>query len=323
LQAHNISGLTFSQRLRVLMDDRNITQVIMAREVGVSQGAVSGWLNGALPKMDKLLKIARTLGVKPEDIISVESLRGAVQAADMLASQAGGGADHENAVFNQLMSGARGKLKAAREAKGLSVKEVAKAVGYSLGVYQSIEDGQSGMGEKMARKIAKVLDIDVQELTNGSDHMIDRGPTSGTFGAVPDLRLPPGMTAKYVPLISLAQCGPDMVWTDDGYAGEGVIAFNCADPKAFAVKLSGDSMQPKYDAGDTAIIYPSRLPSNGDVVLARLDDAHGGDVMVKLYQSSAGNVTLSSYNPTYQPMSWPRSAFAILYPVAQITKNLI
>jgi SOS-response transcriptional repressor LexA len=220
------------------------------------------------------------------------------------------------------VTGARAKLKAAREAKGMTPKQLAEAVGYSLGVYQNIEDGRSSMGEKMARKIAKVLDIDVEDLTNGSDHMIDRGPTSGTFGAVPDIGLPPGMTAKYVPLISLAQCGPNMVWTDDGYAGEGVIAFNCKDPKAFAVRLNGDSMQPKYDPGDTAIIYPSFPPANGDVVLARLDESHGGDVMIKLYQSRANDVTLMSYNPIYPPQTWPRSAFACVYPVDQVLKQL-
>jgi SOS-response transcriptional repressor LexA len=186
----------------------------------------------------------------------------------------------------------------------------------------NIEEGRSQMGEKMAIKAANILGIDVEELMRGSDHLVDRSPSGGTFGAIPDIHLPPGMTAKFVPLLSLAECGPSMTWTDDGYAGEGVLAINCKDPKAFAVKLSGDSMSPKYDAGDTAIIYPSHTPCNGDVVLARLDDQHGGDVMIKLYQKSADTITLSSYNPVYQPMQYPRESFALIYPVAQITKNL-
>ncbi|MFZ2279510.1 MAG: LexA family transcriptional regulator [Prosthecobacter sp.] len=221
------------------------------------------------------------------------------------------------------VTGARAKLKTAREAKGMTQAELAKAIGYSdLGIYQNIEDGRSQMGEKMAIKAAKILGIDVSDLMDGSDHLVDRSPSGGTFGAVPDIRLPPGMTAKFVPLLSLAECGPSMTWTDEAYAGEGALVFDCKDPKAFAVKLSGDSMQPKYDAGETAIIYPSFQPRNGDVVLARLDDEHGGDVMVKVYQKSADVVTLSSYNPVYQPMSYPRDSFALIYPVAQITKNL-
>ncbi|MCF7785581.1 MAG: LexA family transcriptional regulator [Prosthecobacter sp.] len=221
------------------------------------------------------------------------------------------------------VTGARAKLKTAREAKGVTQAQLAKAIGYSdLGTYQNIEDGHSQMGEKMAIKAAKILGIDVSELMDGSDHLVDRSPSGGTFGAVPDIRLPPGMTAKFVPLLSLAECGPAMTWTDEAYAGEGALVFDCKDPKAFAVKLSGDSMQPKYDAGETAIIYPSFQPRNGDVVLARLNDDLGGDVMVKLYQKSGDTITLSSYNHVYQPMTYPRASFALIYPVAQITKNL-
>jgi len=222
------------------------------------------------------------------------------------------------------VTGARAKLREARIRKGLSPQELARLMGYSdAGTYIAIEEGRSQMGEKMARKAAEILDLDVSDLMDGSDHPIDRSPSGGTFGAIPDIRLPPGMTAKYVPLLSLAQCGPEMSWTDEGYTGEGVVAFNCKDPKAFAVKLAGDSMQPKYDAGDTAIIYPSHEPKNGDVVLARLNDDHGGDVMIKLYSHSNGTVTLTSYNSAvYGPIVWPRAAFALIYPVAQITKNL-
>lgn len=221
------------------------------------------------------------------------------------------------------LTGARAKLRHAREAKGLTQAQMAKQMGYSkVSTYIDIEEGRSQMGEKMARKAADLLGLDVSELMDGSDHPIDRTPSVGTFGAVPDIQMPPGMKAKFVPLISLAECGPDMVWTDDGYNGEGVLAIDCADPKAFAVKLSGDSMQPKYDAGDKAIVFPSAQPYNGDVVLAKLKEEHGGDVMIKLYQSSGGTVTLSSYNPVYKDIVWPRTAFAFIYPVDQILHSL-
>ena len=260
-------------------------------------------------------------------------------AAKVQAAEFEGSPAKKTAVFNQVaahltrsltteqpttyVTGARAKLKTAREAKGMSQAELARAIGYTdLGIYQNIEEGRSQMGEKMAARAAKILGLELSELLDGSDHLIDRSPSGGTFGAVPDVRLPPGMTAKFVPLLSLAECGPQMSWTDDAYAGEGALVFDCKDPKAFAVKLHGDSMTPKYDAGDTAIIYPSFSPRNGDVVLARLDDDHGGDVMIKLYQSNGETVILSSYNEVYQPTSFPRTAFAILYPVAQITKKL-
>lgn len=219
-------------------------------------------------------------------------------------------------------AGPRAILKSAREAKGLTQAQLAKRVGYSLAVYQDIEDGRSGMGEKMAAKVAEVLGLDVSELTNGSDHPPSRDGMRGTFGAKPDVDLPPGMTAKYVPLLSMAQCGGMMAYDDTAYTHDGFLAFSPKDPRAFAVTLAGDSMVPRFEPGDVAIVYPSKPPRNGGVVIARLNEEHGGDVMMKLYQASGDSVTLSSYNPAYPPMTFPRSAFAWLYPVAQVTKEL-
>lgn len=321
------------------MSERNITQVILAKAVGVTQGAVSGWLNGGIPKIDKVIKIAEVLRVSPEDLMFPGRSRSPVVDGIAIAKKVGGPRELQTAIVNAsasvlserllredvtpFVTGARAMLKSAREAKGMTQAEMAKVIGYTdISTYQNIEEGRSQMGEKMARKAAEILGIDVSELMDGSDHPIDRTPSVGTFGAVPDIRVPPGMKAKFVPLISLAECGPDMVWTDDGYNGEGVLALDCTDPKAFAVQLSGDSMQPRYHAGDKAIITPSAQPYNGDVVLAKLKDEHGGDVMIKLYQSSNGTVTLSSYNPVYKDIVWPRTAFAFIYPVDQILHSL-
>lgn len=331
--------VTFSQHLETLMSREGLSKAELARRAGVSHVAIGNYLKGRIPKYAELEKIAQVFGLNPDYLLNPDKYSEPVHAADAIANLTPGTRDQKDAVFNSAVvvlsgrvsekaatyiTGPRGILKRAREEKGFTAEQLARMIGYSkVGMYLDIEEGRSQMGEKMIRKAAKILGLDESELMSGSEHAIDRNPSGGTFGAVPDIRLPPGMTAKFVPLLSLAECGPAMTWTDDAYAGEGALVFDSKDPKAFAVKLSGDSMTPKYDAGDTAIIYPSHSPRNGDVVLARLNDEHGGDVMIKLYQSSADKVTLSSYNHhVYQPMTYPRSSFALIYPVAQITKNL-
>ncbi|MBB5033153.1 S24 family peptidase [Prosthecobacter vanneervenii] len=233
-------------------------------------------------------------------------------------------AGHTTEEVASYVTGARGKLRHAREAKGYTPAQMAKRMGYSqVGTYIDIEEGRSQMGEKMARKAAEILDLDVSELMSGSDHPIERGAVVGTFGAVPDIHLPPGMTAKYVPLLAMAQCGPNMAWDDGGYTHQGFLAFNPEDPKAFAVTLAGDSMMPRIEPGDVALIYPSQQPKNGKVVLARLNEDKGGDVLVKVYQANGDTITLSSYNHgAYPPMQFHRGDFAWIYPVAKITKDM-
>lgn len=283
--------------LCTLRDHLGLNQVEMGTKLGVSRNYVSMIEKGRSPSKSVRMLIENLWETTFGEGVSLEDLP-------------------------PKTSGARSKLKAAREAKGMTPSQLAKAVGYSLAVYQEIEDGRSGMGEKMARRVAEVLGIDEADLTNGSDHPPTRNGMHGTFGATPDIELPPGMKAKYVPLLSMAQCGTMVAYDDTAYTHDGFLAFDPKDPKAFAVKLAGDSMAPRFEAGDVAIVYPSKPPKNGGVVIARLNDDHGGDVMLKLYQASGDSITLSSYNAAYPPMTFTRAAFAWIYPVAQLSKEL-
>lgn len=179
------------------------------------------------------------------------------------------------------------------------------------------------MSRKMAERVARELKVDIEDLLDGCDEPPSNGTAYGTVGETPDIALPQGMKARFVPLLSMAECGTNVIHLDEGYTHEGFLAFNPEDPKAFAVKLSGDSMQPVYGPGDVAVIYPSHPPRNGKVVIARLLDEHGGDVMFKLYQASLRTgVTLSSYNPAFPPITYGRECFAWIYPVDSVTKKI-
>lgn len=282
----------FSHRLSKLRDNLGMSQDSFAKILGVSRNYVSMLENGKEPS------------------------RALANLFDRLE------AEHANAPGELPQAlGPRGMLKILREKRGLSQLQLARAVGYSLGVYQGIEEGRSGLSRKMAEKLAIKLEVDAATLLDGGDEPPANGPTFGTFGETPDIKLPPGMRAKFVPLLSMAQCGTMAAYDDTAYSHDGYVAFDSEDPKAFAVTLAGDSMTPVCNPGDVALIYPSDTPRNGDIVIVRLNDTNG-DVMVKLYQASGSSVTLSSYNPAYPPMSYPRSAFAWIYPVAKVTKSL-
>lgn len=224
--------------------------------------------------------------------------------------------------------GARARLKAARIAKGMTMQQLCKEAGYSMLIYRQIEEGSSNMSRKMAKKVAKVLGVDVDDLLDGSDHPPTKGASYGTVGETPDIDLPPGQKARYVPLIGMARCGSlehgDMIAFDDGgYEHEGFLVSNPEDPNVFAVTLAGDSMMPVFAPGDVAVIYPNKPPRNGGIVLAKLNAEHGDGVMIKIYQQSGSQVTLSSYNAaSYPPVTWQRKDFAWIYRVASVFKAL-
>lgn len=332
--------VTFSKHLEFLMKQAGMTKAELARAAEVSHVAVGNYLKGRIPKHEQLAKLAAVFGLNPDYLLNPSKYSAPLRTAAERVKRLPARTTETTASYNAMVktgtdalrqeqdeheiNGARSILKVAREAKGWTQQKFARMLGYSdAGTYIAIEEGRSQMGEKMAIKAAKLLGLDVSDLMDGSDHPIERGAAIGTFGAVPDIHLPPGMTAKYVPLIAMAQCGPNMAWDDGGYTHQGFLAFNPEDPKAFAVTLAGDSMMPRIEPGDVALIYPSQQPKNGKVVLARLNEDKGGDVLVKVYQANGDTITLSSYNHgAYPPMHFHRSDFAWIYPVAKITKDL-
>ncbi len=317
--------VTFSEHLASLMKAHGFNKSELGRRAGLSHVAVGNYLKGRMPKYAEADRLARVFGIDPDYLLNPTKYSSPLREAAAVAKSIGGPAQQQ--VFEAELKrrsahlhGARGVLFRAREAKGLSQKELAKAVGYSLSVYQGIEEGTSSMSRKQAEKVAKVLEVDVEDLLDGSDHPPENGAHFGTFGETPEIQMPPGQRAKFVPLISMAQCGPHISFSDESYTREGFLAMNPKDPQAFAVKLSGDSMLPVHAPGDVAVIYPGRPPRNGDTVIARLTDEHGGDVMCKIYQAGSDQVTLSSYNPAFAPISFPRAAFEWIYTVASVTK---
>lgn len=69
-QAENISPTIFADTLRALMQEREVTQVQLADQAGVTQASVSGWLQGSIPKGDVLYRLARCLRVSMEYLLT-------------------------------------------------------------------------------------------------------------------------------------------------------------------------------------------------------------------------------------------------------------
>ncbi|WP_009964054.1 helix-turn-helix domain-containing protein [Verrucomicrobium spinosum] len=221
----------------------------------------------------------------------------------------------------------RSKMRDAREAKGWTIRDLSKATGYAVGVLQAMEEASGRASEKMINAISTALGIPVEDLMQGSDapKIIDETGRTGTMGAIPNLQVPPGTTARIIPHLSFAQAGKmEACWEDGGYEYEGRVALNVKDPKAFTVEIRGDSMEDKISPGDTIMVYPSKEPRNGSVVLARLTDDAGGDVFCKLYtaKNQGKEVLLTSFNPAYPPMEYRREDFRFIYPVVEVRKPL-
>ncbi len=106
---------------------------------------------------------------------------------------------------------------------------------------------------------------------------------------------------KTVPLLGLAQAGKDGYFDDSGFpSGQGweEIRFpEINDEHAYALEISGNSMEPAYHEGTFIIVSPAASIRRGDRVVVRTVD---GEVMVKeLKRRTARTIELRSINPAH------------------------
>jgi phage repressor protein C with HTH and peptisase S24 domain len=109
-------------------------------------------------------------------------------------------------------------------------------------------------------------------------------------------------TGKQVPLLGFAQAGSGGFFDEGGFpAGDGwdEIAFpSVDDAHAYALEISGQSMEPAYRDGDIIVVSPAAPVRRGDRVVVRTRD---GEVMAKeLKRKTAKSVELKSLSAGHE-----------------------
>jgi phage repressor protein C with HTH and peptisase S24 domain len=104
-----------------------------------------------------------------------------------------------------------------------------------------------------------------------------------------------------IPLVGLAQAGAAGYFDDAGFpagAGWDQIGFpDIHDRHAFALEISGNSMEPVYREGDIVVVSPGADIRRGDRVVVK---TKGGEVMAKQFvRQTATRIELQSINPAH------------------------
>ena len=111
--------------------------------------------------------------------------------------------------------------------------------------------------------------------------------------------------AKRIPVIGYAQAGDRGYFDDAGYPmGSGwdeVLLPQIGDLHAFALEITGSSMEPVYRDGDTIVVSPATGIRRGDRVVVKTKE---GEVMTKeLSRQSACKIELASLNKDHSNRS--------------------
>ncbi|MFP4054818.1 MAG: XRE family transcriptional regulator [Phycisphaerae bacterium] len=167
------------------------------------------------------------------------------------------------------------------------------------------------MLEQRLEKITSAL----RKIMEDRGQQVDHEEISALLEGDEDLsgRISPG---GEVPVINNLAAGYPQDFTDldypPGVADEYVRCPGVADPQAFAARVVGDSMEPKYREGDIVVFSPNASVHNGQDCFIRFEG--GGTTFKRMYQDSDQVVRLQPLNPRYAARTYATEEITGLWP---------
>ena len=143
---------------------------------------------------------------------------------------------------------------------------------------------------------------DLQELLRSPEYHQYLGQPTANCDAV-------CIAGKLVPLINKVTAGYPADFDDMGYPPGGADDYvrcpDLHDPHAFAVRVIGDSMEPKFYQGDIIIFSPAAEVQNGDDCFVRMADPHETTFKQVFFEPESA-IRLQPRNHRYAPLTLSR-----------------
>ncbi len=167
------------------------------------------------------------------------------------------------------------EIKRLRENAGISQTALARALGIRQSTVAMWESGKNNPGYETLLRIADFFGVGTDELS-GSREPVFRVPVLGRVAAGP-----PRTAAEDI-------IGYEEVSRDLAETGE-----------FFALRIRGDSMEPRMRDGDTVIVRRQPYVENGEIAIVLVGQEEA--TCKKFYRYPEG-ISLVSLNPQYSPM---------------------
>jgi transcriptional regulator with XRE-family HTH domain len=210
------------------------------------------------------------------------------------------------------------RVKALRDHLGLTRPKLAVVMGVCRQYITKVENGS-----RASQPFIKLVERMEAELKQ--QRPSDSAPQRPGFGQISTPSQTPSSRIAVIPLLSqrdtLLLAAPKNA---SKFAREH-FPFSITDPGAFAIRVSGDAMQPLHTDGEIAVVYPDSTPRTGDRVIVRIHDDIGGEVLFRILGGTSGGsqITLCSPNPVYPPLTLDRSQIQWICPVAATIRQLL
>ena len=172
-----------------------------------------------------------------------------------------------------------------RKKLNLTLKDVADYVGVSEATVSRWESGNIANMRRdrisALAEILKVSPIDVMGITERNES--------------------PQLTSKgvLIPVLGYVRAGVPIEAVEEILDYEEISQEQARTGEFFALKIKGDSMEPKISEGDVVIVRKQSTVENGELAVVLVN---GDDATVKKFYRSNNGIKLVSTNPKFDPL---------------------
>ena len=177
------------------------------------------------------------------------------------------------------------RLKQLRKEKNINQRELAKYLKVAPSTISMYENGQREPNFEVLEVLADFFNVDMNYLLGKTDKT-----TKLIIDKPQGLKIPVlGTVAAGIP-ISAVEDILDYEEVPESWENQGEF---------FALKIKGDSMEPRMESGDVVIVKQQPDANSGDTVIVLVN---GDDATCKRLQKTDNGIMLVSTNPKYPPM---------------------
>lgn len=173
------------------------------------------------------------------------------------------------------------RIKSAREDLKLTKRELAKRIGVHESSINKYEKGLVDIPLSKISELARVLKVTEAYLMGWEE------------------KTPQQSQGLQIPVLGTVAAGIPISAVEDILDYEEIPSSWQSQGEFFALRIKGDSMQPKMDDGDVVIVRQQSDANSGDTVIALVN---GDDATCKKLQKTENGIMLVSTNPNYLPM---------------------
>ena len=175
------------------------------------------------------------------------------------------------------------RLKQLRKEMGLSQKSLSEHLGVTQQAVGKLETGRSSPDPATLARLAELLETSADYLLGISEHPAEPAAPSLPYAESP------------IPVIGTVRAGYGSLAFEEYYG----VEYACVKDPAnyFYLVVKGDSMEPRIQDGDLALVHRQPTLENGDLGVMVFGEGEG---TLKKYIQRGNAVILQPFNPAYE-----------------------